>query len=57
MDDLSKSSAMIRTRLPWKPPALKMVGTVGEVLKGGISKHSPNVADPGDGVGKPPGQT
>jgi hypothetical protein len=55
MDEPSKASAKLSSRLPWKPPTLKMVGTVGEVLKGGI-KHSPNQDDPGDGMGKPPGR-
>lgn len=41
-------------RRPWSPPALKAVGTVGDVLRGGGGKNSPAPADPGE-VRKPKG--
>ena len=55
MDNLDTRSALTLGRRTWKPPTLKMVGMIGEVLQCGGSKITPNVADPGDGVGKPPG--
>jgi hypothetical protein len=42
-------------RRPWKPPALKDVGTVGEVLQGGGGKTAISQADSGDSH-KPKGQ-
>jgi hypothetical protein len=56
MDESNNRSAATPGRLPWKPPALKLVGEIGEVLKSGVSKVTPNVADPGEGAGKPPGK-
>lgn len=35
-------------RQPWDPPALKPVGTVGDVLRGGGGKDSISPADPGE---------
>ena len=39
----------------WEPPAVKQVGTIADVLKGGADKLSIQAADPGD-VRKPKGQ-
>jgi len=57
MDNPSKhkQSASFRDRLPWQPPALKAVGALSEVLQHG-NKISINVGDPGETIGKPPGQ-
>ena len=55
MDNLDTRSALTLGRRKWKPPTLKMVGMIGEVLEAGGSKITPNLADPGDSVGKPPG--
>jgi hypothetical protein len=44
-----------RGRRPWEPPAVKTVGTIGEVLQGGGGKNSPSPADPGESR-KPSGQ-
>jgi hypothetical protein len=35
-------------RRPWEPPAGKKVGTVGELLQGGMGKLSPAPKDPGE---------
>jgi hypothetical protein len=37
-----------RDRRPWEPPAVKMVGTIGEVLQGGEGKLSVTGGDPGE---------
>ena len=41
-----------RGHQPWEPPRLKVVGAVGDVLRGGGGKDSPSPADPGE-VRKP----
>lgn len=56
MDVVNKQAAATHDRRPWERPAVKRVGTIGAVLQCGGSKHSPNVEDPGDARGKPPGQ-
>ena len=33
---------------PWETPTVKVVGTVGDVLKGGGGKDSISPADPGE---------
>lgn len=37
-----------RDRRPWNSPAVKTVGTVGEILLGGGGKSSVHPADPGE---------
>jgi hypothetical protein len=44
-----------KARRPWEPPALKQVGTVAEVLRGGTGKLTFSSADTGD-TNKPKGQ-
>ncbi len=44
-----------QSRLIWEAPALKRVGTIGEVLQAGTGKVSVSTADSGD-VRKPRGQ-
>jgi hypothetical protein len=40
---------------PWQPPSGKSIGTIGELLKGGMGKLSPSPKDPGE-ARKVPGQ-
>lgn len=42
-------------RQPWRNPAMKAIGSVGQVVKGGGGKLSITTNDTGD-VRKPPGQ-
>jgi hypothetical protein len=35
-------------RQPWRRPELKSVGTVGDVLQGGMGKVTVTVGDPGE---------
>ena len=44
-----------RARRPWESPALKQLGTVAEVLRGGTGKLTFSSADTGD-TNKPKGQ-
>jgi hypothetical protein len=44
----SKQAVDGQPRQPWEPPTLNVVGTVGDVLKGGGGKDSINPADPGE---------
>ena len=53
MDKLNKQDT---GRRAWEPPALKPVGTIGEVLQGGGGKFSIMPTDPGESR-KPSGQT
>ena len=41
-----------RNQRPWEAPTLKVVGAVGDVLRGGGGKDSTQPADPGE-VRKP----
>ena len=36
------------TQKPWEAPTVKVVGTVGDILKGGGGKQSMQPADPGE---------
>jgi hypothetical protein len=56
MDMLNKLMPETRDRRPWNPPAVKAVGTVGEILLGGGGKTSIMPADPGE-TRKPSGQS
>ena len=44
----NKQAGGSQPRQPWETPTLKVVGTVGDVLKGGGGKDSVNPADPGE---------
>jgi hypothetical protein len=44
-------------RRPWEPPALRSIGTIGEVVQTGGGKISAVTGDPGDPPFKPPGST
>jgi hypothetical protein len=56
MDKPDKQAAAMDDRRPWERPTVKRVGTIGAILQMGGAKRSPNVDDPGDATGKPPGQ-
>jgi hypothetical protein len=49
MNMLDKPAPATRDRRPWEPPALKTVGTIGEVLQQGGGKLSIVAGDPGEG--------
>ena len=49
MNTLNKrTTAPTQDRRPWEPPAVKTVGTVGEVLQQGSGKLSKAGGDPGE---------
>ena len=48
--DMSRQNERIQQ--PWEAPTLKVVGAVGDVLRGGGGKDSTQPADPGE-VRKP----
>jgi hypothetical protein len=56
MSTFDKSNLVAAARRQWVPPAVKLVGAIAEVLKGGGGKLSLMTADPGDVPGKPRGQ-
>ncbi len=43
-----KDPAKTRTQKPYEKPAGKVVGTIGELLQGGMGKLSPAPKDPGE---------
>ena len=50
-----KKPAAKKPRQAWQPPAGKSIGTIGELLQGGMGKFSPSPKDPGE-ARKVPGQ-
>lgn len=56
MDTFNKQARATRDRRPWEPPAVKTVGTIGEVLQGGGGKLSTTGGDSGEPTRKPKGQ-
>jgi hypothetical protein len=48
-------SNLATARRQWVSPAVKLVGTIAEVLKGGGGKLSVAAGDPGEPIRKPPG--
>jgi hypothetical protein len=44
----TRSQVKDHSRQPWQRPALKSVGTVGDVLQGGNGKVTVIVGDPGE---------
>ena len=38
----------VKDRRPWEPPAVRPVGTIGSVLRGGGGKFTTTVGDPGE---------
>lgn len=55
MDRHEPNKAKDKPLRAWKVPALKVVGTVGEVLNGGGGKLSVEADDGGDAPRKPKG--
>lgn len=48
MERSSRNEAAEQKRRRWERPAIRTVGTIGEVLHGGGGKLSPTDNDPGD---------
>jgi hypothetical protein len=55
MMTFDRSSLIAAARRQWVSPAVKLVGTIAEVLKCGGGKLSLMINDPGDAPGKPKG--
>ena len=51
----SKEADSNQSKKPWERMRLTYTGEAKDVVRGGVAKHSPNVNDPGDAAGKPPG--
>jgi hypothetical protein len=57
MSTSDKSNLVAAARRRWVSPAVKLVGTIAEVLKGaGSTKPSVAIGDPGEATRSPPGQ-
>ena len=56
MDASDKQVRPTGDRHAWSTPALKTIGTIGEVLQGGGGKLSTSSGDPGEPMRKPKGQ-
>jgi hypothetical protein len=56
MSTFDRSNLVAAARRQWVSPAVKLVGTIAEVLKGGGGKPSIAAGDPGEPTRKPPGQ-
>lgn len=54
MDAPKEQRSVTRDRRPWERPALKPVGTIGDVLRGGMGKLSITAGDPGETRKEPP---
>jgi len=48
MPVFDKDSVVPIPRRRWEPPAGKAIGTIGELLQGGMGKFSPSPKDPGE---------
>ena len=55
MSTFDKPNLVAVARRQWVSPAVKSVGTLAEVLKGGGGKLSISAGDPGEPARKPPG--
>jgi len=55
MSTFDRSSLVAPARRQWVSPAVKVVGTIAEVLKQGGGKLSLTAGDPGETVRKPKG--
>ena len=54
MSTFDRSNPVAAARRQWVSPAVKLVGTIAEVLKGGgSSKPSIAIGDPGESTRKP----
>ena len=56
MSTFEGSNLVAAARRQWVSPAVKLVGTIAEVLKGGGGKLSLAAGDPGEPIRKPIGQ-
>jgi len=54
MSSFDRSNRVAAARRPWVSPAVKLVGTVAEILKAGTGKPSVALGDPGESTRKPP---
>lgn len=55
MSTFDRSNLVAAARHQWVSPAVKLVGTIAEVLKAGGGKLSVAAGDPGESMRKPPG--
>jgi hypothetical protein len=55
MSNFDRSNLVAAARREWVSPAVKLVGTIAEVLKAGGAKLSVAAGDPGEASRKPPG--
>jgi hypothetical protein len=56
MKDSDRQTPSTQGRRPWEPPALRSIGTVGQLVQTGMGKISAVTGDSGDPPFKPPGQ-
>jgi hypothetical protein len=54
MSTFDGSNLVAAGRRPWVSPAVKLVGTLAEVLKASTVKPSVAAGDPGESTRKPP---
>ena len=54
MSTFDRSNLVAAARRQWVSPAVKLLGTVAEVLKAGTAKPSVATGDPGESTRKPP---
>ncbi len=54
MSTIDRSNLVAAARRQWVSPAVKLVGTIAEVLKGGGGKLSVAADDTGEALRKPP---
>jgi hypothetical protein len=55
MEKSDKLTSRTQGRRPWEPPALKAIGSISQLVQGGMGKITAVVGDPGDPPFKPPG--
>jgi hypothetical protein len=53
MSSFDTSNLVAAARRPWVSPAVRLVGTIAEVLKSGGGKLSLAAGDPGEPIRKP----
>jgi hypothetical protein len=54
MNTFDRSNLVAAARRQWVSPAVRLVGTIAEVLKSGGGKLSVMSGDPGESIRKPP---
>jgi hypothetical protein len=54
MSTFDGSNLVAAARRRWVSPAVKLVGTLAEILEGGPAKPSVAAGDPGETLRKPP---